>query len=82
MKARRPRAHSTALPLLLTREDVAQELSVGVGTVDKLLKLGRDGSPDGLRSVRINSAVRIPRVELDRFISSQLDGQPLNGGAS
>lgn len=53
---------------LLTREDAAERLSVGVSTVDRLTKKGR------LRSVRIPSpsggrpTVRYRVDEIDRFV--------------
>lgn len=68
------------LPLMLTREETARQLSVGLGTVDKLLKVGLSGSLAGLRAVKLGTACRIPLTEVQDFIARQLSAQ--NGGAS
>jgi hypothetical protein len=51
----------------LTADQLGHELALGRATISKLLKLGREGDPSGVRSVRIGSSVRIPRTELDRL---------------
>lgn len=81
MKAKQPRFHSTAVPSLLTPEQVAHDLEIGKGTLRKLLQLGRDGDPGGLRSVRLTpQVIRIPRTEIESFISRRLSGGQAESG--
>jgi excisionase family DNA binding protein len=59
--------HDQGLKLALTPEEVAQELSVSVATVRRMIRRG------DLRVVRLGDGprarVRIPRVALDEFLN-------------
>lgn len=58
---------------MLTPQQAAFELQISRGTLDALLDRGRSGDPLGLRSVRLApQTVRVPRVELERFIDAHL----------
>lgn len=57
---------------LLTVPETAEELGVGTRTVEKLVRWGRQGRPDGLESITIGRLRKVPRVCLDRYISRRL----------
>jgi predicted DNA-binding transcriptional regulator AlpA len=73
VSVKHPRPLASARPSLLTPEQVAAELSIGRGTLAKLLEQGRQGDPLGLRSVRLApQVIRVPRSEIEAFIARHL----------
>lgn len=53
------------IPVALSVRDVAKLLGIGLNSAYALVRCG------ALRSVRIGSLLRIPRSEVDRFLSGE-----------
>lgn len=60
------------LPLLMTTEDVAFELGVGVSSVAKLRSSGE------LNSVKVLGARRFRRSDVERYINERAEGTRRN----
>ena len=62
-------AQHTTAPLLLTVDEACRELHISKFTLYGLFRSGK------LRKIKVGTATRVPRSELERWIDDQLAGE-------
>lgn len=70
-----PTARQPSPTKLLSRDDVTHESGLSIREVDRLIRRGLDGDPNGLASLRVGRRRLVPATELARLIDFRLAQQ-------